>query len=70
MGDPLELRELLLSRASQGGRCFGDLAAGTPAALWPGLSYCACSGSGQLGVDLAEPLTDATVVSLPAGALR
>jgi hypothetical protein len=31
MSDPLGLRELLLSRASRGGRRFGELAAGTPA---------------------------------------
>jgi hypothetical protein len=68
-GDSLGLRDLLLSRAAQGGMNFGQLAAGTPAGPVARAQLLRLLWHRRLSVDLAEPLTDATVVSV-AGEAR
>jgi hypothetical protein len=69
MGDPLGLRELVLGRAAHGGMSFGEIAAGTLADPVARAQALHLLWSRRLSVDLARPLTDATVVSL-AGKAR
>jgi len=64
MGDPLGLRELLLGRAARGGMSFGEIAAGTLADPVARAQALHLLWSRRLSVDLTQPLTDATVVSL------
>jgi hypothetical protein len=63
-GDPLGLRDMLVRLAARGGMSFGDLAAATPAAPVARAQILHLLWRRQLSVDLAEPLTDAAVVTL------
>jgi hypothetical protein len=63
-GDPLGLRDVLISVAASGGVSLGDLATATPAAPVARAQILHLLWCRRLSIDLSEPLTDATVVSL------
>jgi len=68
-GDPLGLRDVLVRVAAQGGMSFGELAAAPAAPTVARAQILHLLWRRRLGIDLAEPLTDATVISV-AGEAR
>ena len=65
--DPLGLQEVLLGRVSRGPRSFGDLVAGTIAPPVARAQLLHLVWHRRLSIDLARPLTDATLVHLAGG---
>ncbi len=69
LADPLGLQGILLEKMSRGPRSFADLVAGTIAPPVARVQLLHLLWHRRLSIDLARPLTDATLVN-PAGGVR